>query len=56
MPFRRESHVTRAGSNECFEADGIGSLRFTLGRNTTQEDVDFVLQELPAVVARARSV
>ncbi len=50
----RMSHVLEAMNVS--EADGIGSLRFTLGRNTTQEDVDFVLQELPAVVARARSV
>ena len=38
------------------EHEGLGSLRFTLGRTTTQEDVDVVLRELPAVVEKARQV
>ena len=33
-----------------------GSLRFTLGRRSTHEDVDAVLEVLPQVVARARKV
>ncbi len=33
-----------------------GSLRLTLGRATTRDDVDYVLEELPRVVARLRSV
>ncbi len=33
-----------------------GSLRLTLGRSTTAEDVDAVLEELPRIVARLRSV
>ena len=31
-----------------------GSLRFTLGRTSTEADVDAVLETLPAIVARAR--
>lgn len=33
-----------------------GSLRFTLGRASTDEDVDALLAALPAIVARARKV
>ena len=33
-----------------------GSLRFSLGRETTEEDVDKVLEVLPRIVARLRSV
>ncbi|MBK5228575.1 MAG: hypothetical protein JJE05_08715, partial [Actinobacteria bacterium] len=33
-----------------------GSLRFTLGRASTDEDVDALLTALPAIVARARKV
>lgn len=38
------------------EHEGLGSLRFSLGRNTTAEDVEFVLALLPEVIERARSV
>jgi cysteine desulfurase len=33
-----------------------GSLRFTFGRSSTDEDVDAVLAALPEVVGRARKV
>jgi len=33
-----------------------GSVRFTLGRDNTEEDVDFLLEELPGIVARLRSM
>ncbi len=32
-----------------------GSLRFTLGRHTTQEDIDYTIQELKKIVTRLRS-
>lgn len=33
-----------------------GSLRFSLGRQNTDEDIDFVLQELPKIVDRLRAM
>lgn len=33
-----------------------GSLRLTLGRGTTEADVDYVLQEVPAIVERLRAM
>ena len=33
-----------------------GSLRFSLGRGTTKEQIDYVLQVLPPVVARLRAM
>ncbi len=33
-----------------------GSMRFTLGRSTTQEDVDYVLHVLPPLVSKLRSI
>lgn len=33
-----------------------GSLRFTLGRETTQEDIDYVLEVLPPLVAKLRAI
>lgn len=33
-----------------------GSLRFTLGRSTTQEDIDYVIQILPPLVEKLRSI
>ncbi len=33
-----------------------GSLRFTLGKWTTEEDIDRVLEVLPRVVARLRAM
>jgi len=33
-----------------------GSLRFSLGRSTTEEDIDYVLQVLPGIVERMRSM
>ncbi|UIZ92982.1 cysteine desulfurase [Corynebacterium sp. CNCTC7651] len=38
------------------EEEGMGALRLTLGRTTTQADVDRLVAELPAVVERARAV
>jgi cysteine desulfurase len=34
----------------------IGSLRFTLGRHTTEEQIDRVLKTLPKVVKKTRSL
>lgn len=50
----RMSHVLEAMG--VTESEGMGSLRFTLGRNTRDEDVDYVLAHLPEVIRRARSV
>jgi cysteine desulfurase len=33
-----------------------GSIRFTLGRNSTMEDVTFILDRLPAIVTRLRGI
>ncbi len=33
-----------------------GSLRVSLGRNTTEEDIDYVLEVLPSIVERLRSM
>jgi cysteine desulfurase len=33
-----------------------GSIRFTLGRSTTQEDIDYVLEILPPLVEKLRSI
>ena len=38
------------------EEHGRGSLRFSLGRMTTEEDIDVVINELPEIIRRARSV
>ncbi len=38
-----------------FEA-AHGSIRFSLGRSTTQEGIDYVLKTLPALVAKLRSI
>jgi cysteine desulfurase len=33
-----------------------GSARFTLGRDNTEEDIDYVLEVLPGIVERLRSM
>jgi cysteine desulfurase len=33
-----------------------GSLRFSLGRETTEEDIDRVLEVLPGIIARLRAM
>ncbi len=33
-----------------------GSIRFTLGRGTTSRDIDYVLRELPPIVAKLRKI
>ena len=33
-----------------------GSLRFSLGRSTTQEDVDYVIEVLPPLVEKLRAI
>ncbi|MFH1632152.1 MAG: aminotransferase class V-fold PLP-dependent enzyme [bacterium] len=33
-----------------------GSIRFSLGRNTTEEDIDYVLDKLPPLVGRLRKI
>jgi cysteine desulfurase len=37
-------------------ADAHSSLRFSLGRHTTEEDIDFVLEVLPQIVSRLREM
>jgi cysteine desulfurase len=48
------SHVLVAMGVPAIEAHG--SLRLSLGRGTTDEDIDYVLEKLPPVVARLRSM
>lgn len=48
------SHVIRA-TGLSYEA-AHGSIRFTLGRSTTEEDVDQVIRVMPAIVERLRSI
>lgn len=50
----RMSHVLEAMGVD--EEHGRGSLRFSLGRMTTEEDIDVVINELPEIIRRARSV
>jgi cysteine desulfurase len=33
-----------------------GALRFTLGRDTTEEDVNYVIETLPGIVKRLREI
>ena len=33
-----------------------GSLRFSMGRETTEEDIDRVLEVLPGIIARLRAM
>ena len=48
------SHVLLAMGVEPEEAHG--SVRFSLGRGTTPEDIDYVLEELPPIVERLRAM
>jgi len=48
------SHVLRAMGVPAEEA--FGSLRLTLGRDTTEEEVDYVLGVLPPIVERLRAI
>lgn len=48
------SHVLLAMGVPAIEAHG--SLRLTLGRGTTEEDIGYVLEQLPPIVARLRSM
>ena len=50
----RMSHVLEAMGID--EEHGRGSLRFSLGRMTTDGDIDVVIKELPEIIRRARSV
>ena len=50
----RMSHVLEAMGID--EEHGRGSLRFSLGRMATEEDIDVVIKELPEIICRARSV
>ena len=47
------SHVLEAMG--VADSEGIGSLRFTLGRTTTAEDVDYLAAHIADVVGKARS-
>lgn len=49
----RMSHVLEAMG--VADSEGIGSLRFTLGRTTTAEDVDHLAAHIADVVGKARS-
>jgi cysteine desulfurase len=33
-----------------------GSLRFSLGEDNTDEDIDYVLEKLPGIIARLRAM
>ncbi len=33
-----------------------GSIRFSLGRENTEEDIDYVLEKLPQIIARIRKM
>ncbi len=46
------SHVLKAMG--IHDHMGHGALRFSLGRYNTEEEVDFVIRELPAIVSRLR--
>jgi cysteine desulfurase len=48
------SHVLLAMG--CKHEEAHGSLRFTLGRHNTDEDVDYVLDVLPEIVAKLRAM
>jgi cysteine desulfurase len=48
------SHVLRAMGLP--PAIAHGSLRFSLGRGTTDQDVDYVLEVLPEIVERLRQI
>lgn len=48
------SHILLATGLKHEEAHG--SLRFTLGRGNTQEDVDYVVSELPGIVNKLRMI
>jgi len=48
------SHVLRAMGVPPEEA--FGSLRLTLGRENTEEDVDYVLEVLPPIIERLRAI
>ena len=48
------SHVLTAIGLDTDAANG--SVRFTVGRSTTAEDIDYVLDALPAMIERLRSV
>jgi cysteine desulfurase len=48
------SHVLLAMGVSPLEAHG--SVRFSLGRGTTEEDIDYVLEKLPPIVERLRSM
>jgi cysteine desulfurase len=47
------SHVLTAMG--CSPARARGSVRFSLGIYNTEEEVDYVLQQLPPIIARLRS-
>jgi len=48
------SHVLRAMGIEGLR--GQGAVRFSLGRSTTQEQLDYVLEVLPPIIERLRSI
>ena len=48
------SHVLSAIGASPLAAQG--TLRFSLGRNNTEEDIDYVLEILPKLVERARQM
>ena len=50
----QRSHVLEAMGLPDDHADG--ALRFTLGRTTTKQDVQFLLERLPEVIGKARDV
>jgi len=49
---QRPSHVLEAMGIGA--ADAAGALRFSLGRSSTEEDVDYIVATLEAIVQRIR--
>ena len=48
------SHVLTAMGSD--PADTQGSVRFSLGRDNTKEDIDYVLGVLPPIIKRLREM
>jgi cysteine desulfurase len=38
------------------EREAEGSLRFSLGKPTTEQEIDYCLEKIPAVITRLRKI